>query len=159
VLFSDNPALLPFIPLVYGGDTEQMLQRCVMRIRQELQAPELEAVLALFASYVMDTTLIRRILRWEMGIIRESPLAAEIYEEGLREGKQEGRQEGIEEGKYEAAVEWLGKVLAIRFQVNDLYLEGLLLQQYDLETLQGAAEFALIAPTLQAFEDFLKSLT
>lgn len=150
VLLSDNPVLLPFIPLMQGGDSEQALRQCATRIRQEPRAEELESFLAFLASYVMDTNLINRILRWEMGIIRESPLAAEIYEQGIRAGRQEG--------KYETILEWLSTVLIERFQVNNAYLEEMGLQRYDLETLEQAAQFAITVPTLAEFEAHFESL-
>jgi predicted transposase YdaD len=78
VLAQNNPALLPFVPLMRGGDNEQMVRRCAERIRQEPQAAELETILALFASYVLETTVIKQILRWEMEIVQESPLMKEL---------------------------------------------------------------------------------
>jgi hypothetical protein len=31
----DNPAIVPFVPLMAGGNTERMLHKCADRIRQE----------------------------------------------------------------------------------------------------------------------------
>ncbi|MCB0062659.1 MAG: hypothetical protein KDE19_11110 [Caldilineaceae bacterium] len=61
VLRYDNPMLLPFVPLMNGGGTEQVVRRCAQRIRREpvTEAAELEAVLAIFASYVLDVQTIR----------------------------------------------------------------------------------------------------
>ncbi len=68
VLAFDNPALLPFVPLMHGGNTETIVRKCAERIRQEAQATELEAILAVFAGYVLDVELIKQTLRWEAAI-------------------------------------------------------------------------------------------
>ncbi len=46
VLGYDNPMLLPFVPLMQGGEETTMLRRCANRIRQEPEAiaNELEAL-------------------------------------------------------------------------------------------------------------------
>jgi hypothetical protein len=59
VLDYNNPVLLPFVPLMRSGNSEEIVRRCAERILQELQAAELEAILALFAGYVLDPTLIK----------------------------------------------------------------------------------------------------
>jgi predicted transposase YdaD len=77
----DNPAIVPFIPLMAGGNTERMLHKCADRIRQEPRSLELETILSVFASYVLDSELIKRILRWEMQVIKESPILQEAFTE------------------------------------------------------------------------------
>jgi hypothetical protein len=68
VLKFNNPVLLPFIPLMQGGNTAEMLEICVSNIREQEkeQAADLEALLAVLAGYVLDTKLINKLLRWEM---------------------------------------------------------------------------------------------
>ena len=41
----NNPAVLPFVPLMRGGNTVEMVQTCAERIRQEEHAEELEKIL------------------------------------------------------------------------------------------------------------------
>lgn len=64
----NNPALLPFVPLMRGGNTKEIVMACAERIRQEpeVQALELETILAVFAGYVLHTEVVKQILRWEM---------------------------------------------------------------------------------------------
>lgn len=58
----DNPAIIPFIPLMKGGNTELTLRKCANRLRQEPEAEELIAVLALFAVLVMDKAMVMQIV-------------------------------------------------------------------------------------------------
>ncbi len=50
----NNPAVLPFVPLMPGGKTVEMVQTCAERIRQEEHAEKLERFLGLLAGYVLD---------------------------------------------------------------------------------------------------------
>jgi hypothetical protein len=52
-----------------GGNTKEMVMACAERIRQDPEAVELETTLAVFASYVLSTDIIKQILRWEMTIV------------------------------------------------------------------------------------------
>ncbi len=53
VVAFDNPVLLPFVPLMHGGDTESMVRKCAERIRQEAQAAELKTILAVFSCFCL----------------------------------------------------------------------------------------------------------
>ena len=97
----NNPAIVPFIPLMDDGNTEHMLHKCADRIRQEPRSLELETILSVFASYVLDTKLIRQILRWEMQVIQESPILQEVF------------TERFEQGAHEATLESLYRILSI----------------------------------------------
>lgn len=177
VLAFNNPVLLPFVPLMRGGNTEQVVRRCVERIRQEPEALELETILAVFAGYVLDTKLIKQILRWEMEIVNESPIIQELLtqrwqsgfaegleeglekgrEEGLEKGLEKGREEGREEGEREAMVKALHQTLTIRF--------GIALGEFDeqikllnLKSLEQLNRVALIAQTPVEFEKALAEM-
>jgi predicted transposase YdaD len=166
VLAYNNPALLPFVPLMQGGDTEQMVRRCATRIRQEPQAAELETILALFAGYVLDTALIKQILRWEMAVVQESPIIRELREEWLAKGREEGREEGLEEGielgERKATIEALRQILTIRFNVEVLQLEaGKFDKQFerlDVTSLKKLHEVALTVQSLAEFERALAGM-
>lgn len=92
----NNPARLPFVPLMCGGGNVTMLQNCVAHIRQEAAAEELEMLLAAFASFVMDVATIRQLLRWDMKILRESPFYQELFRD-YEQGRSDGREEECEE--------------------------------------------------------------
>jgi hypothetical protein len=149
MLAYDNPALLPFVPLMRGGNTEQIVRKCAERIRREPGALELETILSVFAGYVFDTELIKQILRWEMEIVKESPIIQELL---IQE-----RQLGFEEGKREATLNALRQTLTVRFEVGieefDEYLEPL-----DLQSLEQLNQTALRVQTLAEFERALADL-
>ncbi len=148
VLAFDNPALLPFVPLMQDGNTETIVRQCAERIRQEVQAPELETILAIFAGYVLDVELIKQILRWEMHIIQESPIIQELQQEWLKKGREEGR---------EAMVDTLYQILIIRFEIVlgsfDKHFERL-----ELKALKELSDVALTAQTLPDFENALTKI-
>jgi predicted transposase YdaD len=96
-------ALLPFVPILQGGNDEAVIRQAVQLLQQDEELSELESLLAFFASFVLDTELVAQILRWDMVVLRESPWYQEILQEGERKGKQEGRQEGLEEGSQQEA--------------------------------------------------------
>ncbi len=149
VLAFNNPALLPFVPLMQGGNTEAMVRKCAERIRQEAQATELEAILAVFAGYVLDVELIKQILRWEMQIVQESPIIQELQQEWMEKGR--------EEGKREATLEGLHQTLTIRF---DIVLEEFdeRFEPLDLKSLKELSEVALTAQTLTKFKNALAEM-
>ena len=146
-----NPALIPFVPLMKGGATVETLQQCANFIRQQPEAAELEVLLATFASMVMEADLVKRILRWDMQILRESP----IYQELLKEGRQLGLEEGREEGR-EAMLELLRRFLAYRFNLTlDHFDEQL--YDLDLEAIKQLSDTVFAAETLAEFETILAS--
>ncbi len=141
----DNPVLLPFVPLMHGGNTEQMVRRCAERIRQEPKAAELEAILAVFASYVLDAEIIKQILRREMQVVQKSPIIQEL------------RQEWVEEGKREATLKGLQQILTIRFDVALGELDERF-ESLDLKSLEQLNETALTVQTLAEFEGALADI-
>ncbi len=149
VLAFDNPALLPFVPLMHGGNTEIMVRKCAERIRQEPEATELEAILAVFAGYVLDVELIKQILRWEMQIVQESPIIQELQQEWMEKGR--------EEGERKATLEALRQALTVRFDVVlGKFDESF--EQLDLKSLKQLNEVALTVQTLIEFENVLAEI-
>ncbi len=149
VLAYGNPALLPFVPLMKGGNNERMVRRCAERIRQEPQAAELETVLAIFAEYVLDKQLLKQILRWEMNIVQKSTILQELIEKG--------REEGEETGQRRATLDNLYQTLTIRFNADPNQYHDQL-NRLDLPTLKNLFETALTAPSLAEFEAALTDL-
>lgn len=149
VLAYGNPALLPFVPLMRGGNTEQMVRKCAERIRQEPRAAELETILALFAGYVLDTALIKQILRWEMQVIQESPIIQELIERG--------REEGREEGERKATIDALYQTLTIRFKVEPGKFDQRF-ERLEAGSLKKLNEAALIVQNLADFEKTLAEM-
>ncbi len=61
VLAGKLPPLLPFVPVLKGGDEERVVQRALALLRAEPQLAELEPLLAFMASFALDSELVRRI--------------------------------------------------------------------------------------------------
>lgn len=93
--------LLPFVPVLKGGEDPEVVQRAVQLLRLDESLSELEPLLGFFASFVLDTELVSQILRWDMAVLRESPWYQEIEQKGRLEGRLEGEQTGVLRGKLE----------------------------------------------------------
>jgi predicted transposase YdaD len=90
------------------------------------ESHELESLLGFFASFVLDTELVRQIMRWDMTVLRESPWYQEIRQESLQEGREEGRQEGEQSLILRQLTRRIGEVAPeIRAQVQALSLTQL----------------------------------
>lgn len=87
------PTLLPFAPVLRGGDSEQMVRRALEQLRREERLSDLEPLLAYFARFVLSTELVVQIMRWDMAVLRQSPWHQEI----IAEGRAEGRAAALEE--------------------------------------------------------------
>jgi predicted transposase YdaD len=80
--------LLPFVPVLQGGGDPEVVQRALQLLRLDESLSELEPLLGFFASFVLDTELVRQILRWDMAVLRESPWYQEIEDKGVLKGEQ-----------------------------------------------------------------------
>ena len=138
VLEAELVPLLPFLPVLRGGQDIPLLQRAVTRLRAEPALSELEPLLAFFASFVLETEFVQQIMRWDMAILRESPWYLEILEEGREQGRREDVLHFLE---YR-----FGEVPA---EIGDA-LGGL-----DLEQLDRLLDAALKAATLDEFRSHL----
>lgn len=94
-------SLIPFVPILKGGAEESIVQTLQI-LRSDRQLSELETVMAFFASFVLDSALIRQIMRWDMAIVSESLWYQQILKEGEQRGIQEGLQQGMQQGIQEA---------------------------------------------------------
>lgn len=81
--------LLPFVPVLRGGAEESTVRRALQTLRADEQLNQLETLLAFFATFVLDSTLVQQIMRWDMAILSESPWYHEILAQGRKEGKKE----------------------------------------------------------------------
>ena len=100
LVFTQNlVALLPFVPVLKGGNNEAVVNRAVVKLKADETLADLEPLLAFFAAFVLDIALVRKIMRWDMAVLRESPWYSEILREGIDLGREEGREEGIHQGQ------------------------------------------------------------
>jgi predicted transposase YdaD len=89
------PSLLPFVPILKGGENESTIREVLQILRADEQLNQLETVLAFFATFVLESALVQEIMRWDMAVLRESPWYQEILERGRQEGTELALQ-GIE---------------------------------------------------------------
>lgn len=75
------PTLLPFAPILKGGDNPLVIRKALARLREDEQLADMEALLAFFATFVMTPEEVLRLMRWDMTMLRESPWYSEIEEE------------------------------------------------------------------------------
>jgi predicted transposase YdaD len=83
------PSLLPFVPIMQGGEQESVIREALRLLQQDPVLSELEPLLAFFARFVLSSEVVTEILRWDMAVLRESPWYEEIKQEGIQLGKQE----------------------------------------------------------------------
>ena len=89
------PSLIPFVPVLKGGNEESTVRQALQILRADQQLNELEPLLAFFASFVLDIPLVQQIMRWDMAILHESPWYQEILQQGMQQGMQQGLLSGI----------------------------------------------------------------
>ncbi len=136
-------SLLPFVPILKDGAEEATIQRALQRLRADEDLNQLETVLAFFATFVIDSALVKQIMRWDMAILTESPWYQQILKEGEARGRQEGRREGIISG-IEVALEakFGNEGLQLMPQISQITdLEQLKVIQRGVQTVNSIEEF------------------
>jgi predicted transposase YdaD len=64
-------------------------------LRADERLSDFETVMAFFATFVLGSSLVQQIMRWDMAVLQESPW----YQEILRQGEERGMQIGLEQGE------------------------------------------------------------
>ena len=114
VVFAQNlSSLLPFVPILKGGDSENSLRQALVRLRNDEVLADLEPLLSFFASFVFDIPLVQQMMRWDMTVLQESPWYNQILQEGLQKGRQEGIQEGLQKGEADLLIRQLKRRLGL----------------------------------------------
>jgi predicted transposase YdaD len=57
------PSLLPFVPILKGGEDETIIREALRLLKADEQLNQLETVLAFFATFVLDSALVQEIMR------------------------------------------------------------------------------------------------
>lgn len=123
--------LLPFVPVLKGGDDESVVVRAVTALRADEQLQELENLLGFFACSVFDVARVREILRFDMAILQKSPLFQQMAREQRQEEdlrvllRQIQRRFGEVSAEIQANlqalnIEQLDELLDLPFTVNSL---------------------------------------
>lgn len=158
VLDREILALVPYVPLMAGAD-ERAIRDGIKLLRSQKAGEEMEVVLALFASFVMETERIQEIVRWNMAVLRDSPWYQEILQEGREEGLQEGLREGLREGRREEARRGILRLLRVRFDITTEMVEELDRKLKTVDRLPVLHDLSTAAVQMTSLEDFHSLLT
>ena len=137
------PSLLPFVPILKGGEDESIIREALRLLQADEQLNQLETVLAFFATFVLDSSLVQEIMRWDMTVLRESPW----YEEILQRGKREERLSSIE------------LCLEVKFGNEGLKFMPKISEISDLETLKTIQRSILTVASLEELKHILQNLS
>ena len=146
-------ALVPYVPLMKGAD-EGVIRAGVELLRERGMGEEMEVVLALFASFVLEPEQIQKIVRWDMTVLRESPWYQEILQEGRQLGLQEGRQLGLQEGLLEGARQGILRLLQVRFDLSTKVVEELTERLRTIEELPVLQDLLVAAAQTESPDAF-----
>jgi predicted transposase YdaD len=136
------PSLLPFVPILKGGENESTIREALRMLRADEQLNQLETVLAFFATFVLESALVQEIMRWDMAVLRESPWYNEILERG--------RQEGTE-----LALQGIEMLLEMKFGSAGLELMPIISQVNDLERLKSIQQAIKTANSVEDLRQML----
>ncbi|MEH2208207.1 MAG: Rpn family recombination-promoting nuclease/putative transposase [Nostoc sp.] len=145
------PSLLPFVPILKGGENESTIREALRMLRADEQLNQLETVLAFFATFVLESTLVQEIMRWDMTVLRESPW----YQEILREGQARGQAEGEARGEVRGIISSIETSLEAKFGSDGLELMSQISQISDLEQLKEILRRIVVANTIQELRNVL----
>ncbi|MUL35139.1 transposase [Gloeocapsopsis dulcis] len=137
------PSLLPFVPILQGGENKSTIRAALQMLRADKQLNQLETVLAFFATFVLESTLVQEIMRWDMAVLRESPWYQEI------------EQRGVERGRREEILSNIATILEVKFGTEGLELMLQINQVSDLERLQAILRSIVVASTITEVRDVL----
>lgn len=153
VVEQDWKTMLPFVPILRGGDDRTMVGKALALLRADAALADMETFLAFFATFVMTSEEVHNLMRWDMAMLRESPWYSAIVEEGVGQG----RQVGWQEGRYEERTEMLLRILSRRFDVVPSEL-AFRIRSLSAESLLQLVDVALMASSLDVVTAALASL-
>jgi predicted transposase YdaD len=145
------PSLLPFVPILKGGEDESIIREALRLLQADEQLNQLETVLAFFATFVLDSSLVQEIMRWDMTVLRESPW----YQEILQQGEQQGEQKGEKKDRLSS----IGLCLEVKFGNEGLKFMPKISQISDLETLKTIQRSILTVASLEELKHILQNLS
>ncbi|MFN6499522.1 MAG: Rpn family recombination-promoting nuclease/putative transposase [Nostoc sp. DedQUE01] len=145
------PSLLPFVPILKGGENESTIREALRILRADEQLNQLETVLAFFATFVLESALVQEIMRWDMTVLRESPW----YQEILREGEARGEALGEARGEVRGIISSIETSLEAKFGSDGLELMSLISQISDLEQLKEILRRIVVANTIEDLQNVL----
>lgn len=104
VLANGPLGLLPLIPFMQGGQSEEAIERAAHIVKERAsteELSELEGLLAVFGARVLGSSTIRALMRrvlMNTEILETSPLYREWVAEATAKGLQQGLEQGLQQG-------------------------------------------------------------
>lgn len=154
--------LLPFVPILKGGEKEQVVRQAVRELRANETLAEFESLLALFATFVLRLEKVVELMRWDMTILRESPWVGDIWKEaeegGMQKGLQQGLQQGLEQGLEKGLEKGMEEMVLLYLVQRFGNLPPQLVTRIEALTpteLRPFAQFVFAASSLTAVSDYL----
>ena len=173
ILAQQYRVLIPFVPIMRGGDETAILEQAAHLLEADPALAEMKMLLAFMATFVRDIKDIEQLLRWDMTALRESPIFNEIFKEGLEagmakgrevgltEGREvgltEGREVGLTEGRKQMALNDLLLILESRFGIVSPELKALL-PPLSADQLHGLLRVALTVSSLEDFQEQVRHI-
>ncbi|MEH2234043.1 MAG: Rpn family recombination-promoting nuclease/putative transposase [Nostoc sp.] len=143
------PSLLPFVPILKGGDNESTIRDALRILRADEQLNQLETVLGFFATFVLDSAIVQQILRWDMALLEQSPWYQEIFSKGEELGELRGRKEELYSG--------IELALEIKFGNQGLELMAIISQITDLQKLKTIQQAIKTVNTVNELQQILST--
>ena len=143
------PSLLPFVPILKGGDNESTIRDALRILRADEQLNQLETVLGFFATFVLDSAIVQQILRWDMALLEQSPWYQEIFSKGEQRGELRGRKEELYSG--------IELALEIKFGNQGLELMPIISQITDLQKLKTIQQAIKTVNTVNELQQILST--
>ncbi|MEH2204829.1 MAG: Rpn family recombination-promoting nuclease/putative transposase [Nostoc sp.] len=143
------PSLLPFVPILKGGDNESTIRDALRILRADEQLNQLETVLGFFATFVLDSAIVQQILRWDMALLEQSPWYQEIFSKGEELGELRGRKEELYSG--------IELALEIKFGNQGLELMAIISQITDLQKLKTIQQAIKTVNTVNELQQVLST--
>ncbi|MBC5795389.1 Rpn family recombination-promoting nuclease/putative transposase [Sphaerospermopsis sp. LEGE 00249] len=148
------PSLLPFVPILKGGEDETIIREALRLLKADEQLNQLETVLAFFATFVLDSALVQEIMRWDMAVLRESPW----YQEILKQGEKQGEEKGEQKGKREERISSIELSLEVKFGNEGLKFMPKISEISDFETLKIIQRSILTVESLEELRLIMENL-
>ncbi|MCC5630750.1 Rpn family recombination-promoting nuclease/putative transposase [Nostoc sphaeroides CHAB 2801] len=147
------PSLLPFVPILKGGDNESTIRDALRILRADEQLNQLETVLGFFATFVLDSAIVQQILRWDMALLEQSPWYQEIFSKGEERGEARGELRGRKEELYSG----IELALEIKFGNQGLELMPIISQITDLQKLKTIQQAIKTVNTVNELQEILST--
>jgi predicted transposase YdaD len=147
------PSLLPFVPILKGGDNESTIRDALRILRADEQLNQLETVLGFFATFVLDSAIVQQILRWDMALLEQSPWYQEIFSKGEARGEARGELRGRKEELYSG----IELALEIKFGNQGSELMPIISQITDLQKLKAIQQAIKTVNTVNELQQILST--